>query len=136
MKFFYAAAAIAFALVPLSASAADYPAPKEGAFVARDFKFHTGEVIPELQLHYTTIGESSGQPVLILHGTAGSGAQLEIRTREPRRVERAAIVEQRAILGELVRLSPEDPRRVAQRPPRARRTPRDSCYTPIVAVYA
>ncbi|MBL8699932.1 MAG: alpha/beta fold hydrolase [Alphaproteobacteria bacterium] len=47
--------------------------PKEGSWVARDFKFHTGQVMPELRLAYTTLGESTGEPVLILHGTAGSG---------------------------------------------------------------
>jgi len=60
----------------LSASvalAADYPAPKEADFIARDFRFHTGEVMQDLRLHYTTIGAPSGEPVLILHGTAGSG---------------------------------------------------------------
>jgi len=35
----------------------------------QDFKFHTGETMPELRLHYTTIGEPSGQPVLVLHGS-------------------------------------------------------------------
>ena len=40
-----------------TALAADYPAPKEGSWVARDFRFHTGEVMPELRLHYTTVGE-------------------------------------------------------------------------------
>jgi homoserine O-acetyltransferase/O-succinyltransferase len=63
-------------LIAFAASAADYPAPKEGEWVARDFRFHTGEVMPELRLHYRTIGEPSGQPVLILHGTAGSGARM------------------------------------------------------------
>jgi homoserine O-acetyltransferase/O-succinyltransferase len=57
-------------------SAADYPAPKHGDFIARDFSFSTGEVMPELKLHYTTIGEPTGEPVLILHGTAGSGTGL------------------------------------------------------------
>src|SRR5262249_25940704 len=52
---------------------ADYPTPQEGDWVARDFRFHTGEVMPELRLHYTTVGATSGDPVLILHGTAGSG---------------------------------------------------------------
>ena len=56
----------------LSAFAADYPAPKEGTFVARDFRFHTGEVMAELKLHYTTVGDPAGQPVLLLHGTGGS----------------------------------------------------------------
>jgi homoserine O-acetyltransferase len=74
MNFLRAAAAIAFALISLSASAADYPAPKDGDWVARDFRFHTGEVMPELRLHYRTIGNSSGDAVLILHGTGGSGA--------------------------------------------------------------
>jgi homoserine O-acetyltransferase len=58
----------------LVAHAQDYPAPKEGTFIAKNFKFHTGEVMPELRLHYRTIGEPTGQPVLILHGTSGSGA--------------------------------------------------------------
>jgi len=39
----------------------------------RDFRFHTGEVLPELRQHYTTVGEPTGEPVLILHGTTGSG---------------------------------------------------------------
>jgi len=56
--------------------AADYPVPKEGDWIARDFKFHTGEIMPEVLLHYRTVGEPSGQPVLLLHGTSGSGAGL------------------------------------------------------------
>lgn len=60
----------------LPALAANYPEPKQGDWVARDFRFHTGEVIPELKLHYRTIGAPTGEPVLILHGTAGSGASM------------------------------------------------------------
>src|SRR6266702_4528929 len=56
--------------------AADYPAPNQGEWIIRDFRFHTGEVLPELRLHYTTVGAPSGEPVLILHGPAGSGATL------------------------------------------------------------
>ena len=48
-------------------------------WVARDFRFHTGEVLPELRLHCTTVGDPSGEPVLILHGTAGSGSGLLAR---------------------------------------------------------
>jgi homoserine O-acetyltransferase len=59
-----------------AAHAADYPKPKEGDWVVRDFKFHTGEVLPELKLHYTTVGEPSGEPVLVLHGTTGSAASM------------------------------------------------------------
>ena len=57
-----------------SALAQNYPAPQEGTWVVRDFKFHTGEVLPELKLHYRTIGDKSGEPVIIMHGTTGSGA--------------------------------------------------------------
>ncbi len=56
--------------------AADYPAPKQGDWIAKDFKFHTGESMPELRLHYTTIGEPTGQPVLVLHGSGGSAANM------------------------------------------------------------
>ena len=71
-----AALSAAFMMVPVTAMAADYPAPKEGDFIARDFKFHTGEVMPELKLHYTTIGEPTGQPVVVLHGSGGSAAAM------------------------------------------------------------
>jgi len=64
-----------------SAAAADYPAPVEGDFTIRDFVFDTGERMPELRLHYRTIGtphrDASGivrNAVLILHGTGGTGA--------------------------------------------------------------
>jgi len=67
------AAALAFVIAAPIAQAADYPAPKEGTWVVKDFKFHTGEVLPELRLHYTTVGEPTGEPVLLLHGTTGSG---------------------------------------------------------------
>jgi len=56
--------------------AADYPTPKQGEWVAKDFKFHTGETIQELRLTYTTVGEPTGQPVLLLHGTSGSAASM------------------------------------------------------------
>jgi homoserine O-acetyltransferase len=68
-----AGAALSVCTFAGSAAAEDYPAPKEGNWIAKDFKFHTGEVMPELRLHYTTIGNPSGQPVLMLHGTGGSG---------------------------------------------------------------
>jgi len=62
--------------IAIPAVAADYPAPKQGDWVAKDFKFHTGETMPELKLHYTTVGEPNGKPVLVLHGTGGSGASM------------------------------------------------------------
>src|SRR5215203_5131755 len=70
---FYAVTTAFLSLLALAAAAADYPTPKEADWVAREFRFHTGEIMPELRVHYTTIGDTSGEPVLILHGTAGSG---------------------------------------------------------------
>jgi homoserine O-acetyltransferase/O-succinyltransferase len=64
------------ALIAVSARAADYPQPREADWIARDFRFHTGEIMPELRLHYTTVGEPTGLPVLILHGTTGSGTAM------------------------------------------------------------
>lgn len=69
-------AGITFALLALPILAADYPAPKEGSWIARDFRFHTGEVLPELRLGYATVGAPTGEPVLILHGTAQSAAAM------------------------------------------------------------
>jgi homoserine O-acetyltransferase len=56
--------------------AADFAPPRQGDFIARDFKFHGGEVMAELKLHYTTVGEPTGQPVLVLHGSGGSAASM------------------------------------------------------------
>ena len=63
-----------------AALAAEYPAPTEADFVVRNFRFGTGEMLPELKLHYRTIGtprrDAAGvvrNAVLILHGTGGSG---------------------------------------------------------------
>ena len=57
------------------------PNRQEGTFVARDFRFQSGEALPELKLGYTTLGtpqrDSSGNitnAVLLLHGTTGTGA--------------------------------------------------------------
>ena len=55
------------------APALEFPQPKEADFLARDFRFHTGDVMAELRLHYTTVGDPAGEPVLVLHGTTGSG---------------------------------------------------------------
>ncbi|SFI21805.1 alpha/beta fold hydrolase [Bradyrhizobium sp. Gha] len=76
MKASCAALAAVLLSISTSAVASDYPAPKQGDWIAKDFKFHTGEVMPELKLHYTTVGEPTGQPVLVLHGTGGSGASM------------------------------------------------------------
>jgi homoserine O-acetyltransferase len=64
------------------ARAASYPPPQEGTWVAKDVRFASGETMPEVRLHYRTLGspqrDASGlvrNAVLILHGTGGSGAQ-------------------------------------------------------------
>src|SRR5579883_2933886 len=64
------------ALSGMAATAADYPSPKQADFIAKDFKFHGGEVMESLKLHYTTVGEPSGLPVLVLHGSGGSAASM------------------------------------------------------------
>ena len=76
MKVLCAALVAAATLVSGTVMAADYPAPKQGDWVAKDFKFHNGETMPELKLHYTTVGEPTGQPVLVLHGSGGSAASM------------------------------------------------------------
>ena len=76
MNFSSAALSVVFAMTSLTALAADYPAQRQGDWIARDFKFHTGQTMPELRLHYTTIGEPSGLPVLVLHGSGGSAASM------------------------------------------------------------
>lgn len=60
----------------------NYPAPVEGDYTINDFKFRSGQTLPELKLHYTTIGtpkkDNSGvtrNAVLVMHGTGGTGAQ-------------------------------------------------------------
>jgi homoserine O-acetyltransferase len=65
-------------LFALACSAADFPAAVEGDFVIHDFKFHSGETLPELRLHYYTIGNPSASDVaLIMHGTGGSGKSFQ-----------------------------------------------------------
>ncbi len=64
------------------ATAAEYPQPAQGDFTLRNFQFTTGDVLPQLRIHYRTIGEPRRDEhgmvrnaILILHGTGGSGAQ-------------------------------------------------------------
>jgi len=71
-----ALAAVFSALAVMAAIAADYPQPKQGDFIAKEFKFHGGEVMESLKLHYTTVGEPNGVPVLVLHGSGGSAASM------------------------------------------------------------
>ncbi len=58
------------------------PTPQEGDFIIRNFHFQSGETLPELRMHYMTMGQAARDAngrvtnaVLILHGTGGSGRQ-------------------------------------------------------------
>jgi homoserine O-acetyltransferase len=62
--------------------AADYPLPAEGDYSIRNFTFTSGETLPELRIHYRTLGKpeknaqgKTANAVLIMHGTTGSSAQ-------------------------------------------------------------
>ncbi|WPH15902.1 alpha/beta fold hydrolase [Variovorax paradoxus] len=54
----------------------DWYTPVTREFVAREFRFHGGEVMPALALSYTVLGNPQGEPVLVLHGTGGTGRGL------------------------------------------------------------
>jgi homoserine O-acetyltransferase len=63
-------------------AAAQGIAPVEGDAVFRNFTFTSGETLPELRMHYRTLGtaqkDAQGRvtnAVLIMHGTGGTGAQ-------------------------------------------------------------
>ena len=69
-------------LLAAAARAAEYPAPNDEDFIAHNFKFTSGETMPELRLHYLTLGKPvrdakgvTQNAVVIMHGTTGSGAQ-------------------------------------------------------------
>jgi homoserine O-acetyltransferase len=75
-------AVLIFLSIASLSGAVDYPAPAEGDFTIRNFKFASGETLPELRLHYRTLGKpekdaqgKTTNAVLIMHGTTGSGAQ-------------------------------------------------------------
>ncbi|HEX8090351.1 MAG TPA: alpha/beta fold hydrolase [Blastocatellia bacterium] len=70
-----------FVILNLPVMAQNVPVAAQGDFILRDFKFGSGEVLPELKIHYRTLGtprrDGAGvvrNAVLILHGTGGSGA--------------------------------------------------------------
>ena len=57
-----------------------WPNQHEGDFLLNDYVFESGEMLPELKLHYTTLGtphrDAAGEidnAVLLLHGTSGTG---------------------------------------------------------------
>jgi len=64
-----------------AATAAQTPTPTEGDFIVGDYVFASGERLPEVRLHYRTLGtlrrdgDGRSNAVLILHGTGGTGRQ-------------------------------------------------------------
>lgn len=71
---------LAAALLSFGAAQAAAPEPTSREYVIKDFRFRTGEALPELRIVYHTLGEpktdASGKvtnAVLILHGTGGNG---------------------------------------------------------------
>jgi homoserine O-acetyltransferase/O-succinyltransferase len=80
--------ALGAAIAPLSAQIKDNPSPiwpgqTEGEYIVNNFRFNSGEVLPELRLHYVTLGaphrNSSGDvdnAVLLLHSTSSDTTEL------------------------------------------------------------
>ena len=83
LRFFVSTLAlILFRECPAAGQEGATPATTEGDFVAKNFQFRSGETLPELRLHYTTLGKPAknaqgrvSNAVLILHGTGGTGHQ-------------------------------------------------------------
>jgi homoserine O-acetyltransferase len=70
---------LAFLFIPDLCVGQEFPTPVPGDFVLKDFKFQSGESLPELKMHYVTIGQpvknSQGKvtnAVIVLHGTGGN----------------------------------------------------------------
>jgi homoserine O-acetyltransferase len=64
----------------VSAGQSQFPTPVPGAFIVRNFTFTSGESLPEIKLHYRTVGQPRKDAdgvvrngILILHGTGGAG---------------------------------------------------------------
>src|SRR5437867_297384 len=74
-----------FTTLCLPARAADYPRPTEADYTTKDYHFRSGQTLPELRLHYRTIGKPQADAggiirnaILILHGTTGAGSQFTV----------------------------------------------------------
>ena len=69
------------------AQAASFPAPQPHDFIVRNFRFESGETLPEVKLHYRTVGvpvrDSAGRitnGVLVMHGSSGDASQVLARS--------------------------------------------------------
>src|SRR4051812_50228711 len=79
-------AALLVSLVLQAPAQFQVPPVTEGDYVIKDFKFNSGETLPELRIHYRTLGtiKKNAQgvvtnAVLIMHGTGGTGGAVTRR---------------------------------------------------------
>src|SRR5262245_35462551 len=82
MLLYFAALALQPAQSPATAPAPQAWPTQQGDVTLPGFKFRSGETLPRLNIHYTTLGQphrnSSGEidnAIMVLHGTGGSGQQ-------------------------------------------------------------
>jgi homoserine O-acetyltransferase len=67
-----AAAALSLA----GAASAQLPEPRSETWTIKDFRLHDGAVLPQMKVHYLTLGDPKNPAVLVLHGTGGNAAGL------------------------------------------------------------
>lgn len=82
MKYLMSFFLLGVACLATAVAAETWPTPVEGDFVIKSFHFTSGETLPELKLHYRTLGKVQKDKkghvtnaVLIMHGTGGAGTQ-------------------------------------------------------------
>jgi len=83
VPFVFALILLPFGMLRAAGQPAFQPPPvTEGDFVIKDFRFNSGETLPELRIHYRTVGTPrkntqgvTTNAVLVMHGTGGTGAQ-------------------------------------------------------------
>jgi homoserine O-acetyltransferase len=81
MKLVVTLIVVVLACLTSTAHAAVWPTPAEGDYVIKNFHFASGETLPELRMHFRTLGtihKNHGHvdnAVLVMHGTGGDGTQ-------------------------------------------------------------
>src|SRR5690242_4573284 len=80
MRFPAIIAAAASLLTSHAMAQTSWPNQRDANFTIRDFRFGDGETMPELRLHYMTLGTAKRNAqgeitngIVLLHGTSGSG---------------------------------------------------------------
>ncbi len=76
----FPATTVCVLILATSAPSAEYPKPVPADVVVKDFRLASGETLPELRIHYRTLGKPQTDAkgvvrnaVLVLHGTTGQG---------------------------------------------------------------